>query len=80
MNCLIQLVVISLAFTFVVCDLKDDIECVKSGANDLNGKTDRQLYDLTQTNLITGEEMVLKRAAIANTEGLPCYYQFYDKY
>ncbi|CAG2171540.1 unnamed protein product, partial [Oppiella nova] len=58
----------------------EDIECLKSGSNALNGQSDQQLYDLTQKNLLTGEDMVLKRAVIARESGLPCYDQFYQKY
>ena len=63
-----------------MCDRSEDIECLKSGSNALNGQSDQQLYDLTQKNLLTGEDMVLKRAAIAKQSGLPCYDQFYQKY
>ncbi|CAG2115032.1 unnamed protein product [Medioppia subpectinata] len=72
--------IVSLSITFVVCDRKADIQCLKEGSNDLKNKTEQQLYDLSQTNLEIGQELVLKRADIANSEGLTCYYQFYQNY
>ena len=71
---------INFFLNLVICDKKADIECNKKGAEALEGKTDQQLYDLTQANLKKGKDMVLKRAAIADASGLPCYKQFYDKY
>ncbi|XP_054153878.1 uncharacterized protein LOC128952494 [Oppia nitens] len=80
MQLLATVLISFLYITLVISDRSADIQCLKNGSNTLVGKSDQELIDLTQQNLQIGEQMVLKRAAIANASGLVCYQQFYDNY
>ncbi|CAG2110937.1 unnamed protein product [Medioppia subpectinata] len=63
----------------VVCFRNVDTECMKK-MNDLNAMDDRELCISIDENVKRGQQMALNRAAIANSDGLFCYKQFYDKY
>ncbi|XP_054165674.1 uncharacterized protein LOC128963200 [Oppia nitens] len=82
MNSYKTLIFLFACITIVICneDIKSQIQCMKSADQALIGKSDNQLFDLSQENLEIGQQLVEKRAEIANNAGLTCYKQFYDNY
>ena len=69
-----------ISITVVFADPKADIDCVNNRNKELDGKSDQELFDITQENLKIGQEMVNKRVKTAADNGFPCYQQFYDIY